>query len=49
MEMIPIVAIISSMTMVVLVVYFVTQARQRRVEAQVEMQTRLVDKFGSAP
>jgi peptidoglycan/LPS O-acetylase OafA/YrhL len=35
--------------MVVLVVYFVTQGRARRVQAQVEMQSRLIDRFGSAP
>ncbi|HEY0157697.1 MAG TPA: hypothetical protein VGF28_10470 [Thermoanaerobaculia bacterium] len=49
MEWIPIVGIISSSTMVVLVVYFVTQGRARRVQAQVEMQSRLIDRFGSAP
>lgn len=49
LEMIPIVGIISSSAMVVLVVYFVTRARQRRVEAQVEMQSRLIDRFGTAP
>jgi hypothetical protein len=48
-EMIPIVALLSSSAMVVLVVYFVTRARQRRVEVQVEMQSRLIDRFGSAP
>jgi hypothetical protein len=31
------------------VVYFVTRSRQRRLEAQVEMQSRLIDRFGSAP
>lgn len=49
MEWIPIVGIISSSAMVVLVVYFVTQGRARRVQAQVEMQSRLIDRFGSAP
>jgi hypothetical protein len=49
MEWIPIVGILSSSAMVVLVVYFVTQGRARRVQAQVEMQTRLIDRFGSAP
>jgi hypothetical protein len=46
---IPIIAILSSSTMVILVVYFVTRARQRRAEAQVEMQGKLIDRFGSAP
>jgi hypothetical protein len=49
MEWIPIVGILSSSAMVVLVVYFVTQGRSRRVQAQVEMQSRLIDRFGSAP
>ncbi len=49
MEMIPIIAILSSSSMVVLVVYFVTRARQRRVEVQTEMQSRLIDRFGTAP
>ncbi|HYO79335.1 MAG TPA: hypothetical protein VE010_22915 [Thermoanaerobaculia bacterium] len=48
MDLIPIVGIISSSVMIVLIVYFVTRGRQRRVEAQVEMQTRLIDRFGSA-
>ena len=49
MVWIPIVGILASSSMVVLVVYFVTRGRQRRVEAQVEMQTKLIDRFGSAP
>ena len=49
MVWIPIIGILSSSAMVVLVVYFVTRARQRRVEAQVEMQSKLIDRFGSAP
>jgi hypothetical protein len=49
MELIPIVGILSSTLMVVLVVYFVTQARARRVQVQVEMQSRLIDRFGTAP
>lgn len=48
MEMIPIVGIIASSAMVVFVVYFVTRSRQRRVEAQVEMQGKLIDRFGNA-
>lgn len=49
MVWIPIVGILASSVMVVLVVFFVTRARQRRVEAQVQMQVRLIDRFGSAP
>ena len=48
MEMIPIVGILASSAMVVFVVYFVTRSRQRRVEAQVEMQAKLIDRFSSA-
>src|SRR5690349_8831235 len=49
MVWIPIIGIIASSTMVVLVVLFVTRGRQKRVEAQVEMQSKLIDRFGSAP
>ena len=49
MEMIPIIGMLSSSATVVLIVYFVTKARQRRVEVQVEMQSRLIDRFGTAP
>ncbi len=45
----PIMGMITSTVMVVLIVYFVTKGRQRRLEAQVQMQTRLIDRFGSAP
>lgn len=46
---IPIIGTIATGVTVVLVVYFVTRGRQRRVEAQVQMQSKLVDRFGSAP
>lgn len=49
MEMVPIIAILATSAMVVLVVFFVTRSRQRRVELQTEMQSRLIDRFGSAP
>lgn len=49
LEMIPVVGVICSSVTVVLIVYFVTRSRQRRVEAQVEMQSRLIDRFGTAP
>jgi hypothetical protein len=48
-DMIPIFGIVSSSTMVVLIVYFVSRARARRAEVQAEVQTRLIDRFGSAP
>lgn len=46
---IPIIGILSSSVMVVLIVYFVSRSRQRRAEVQAEVQTRLIDRFGSAP
>ena len=51
MEMvwIPIISVLASSVTVIFVVYFVTRGRQRRFEAQVQMQTRLIDRFGSAP
>ena len=49
METIPIVAIIANSAMVVLIVYFVARSRQRRIEVQAEVQSKLLDRFGSAP
>ncbi len=49
MELIPLFGIVASSTMVVLVVAIVTKSRQRRVEAQVQMQSKLIERFGSAP
>lgn len=49
MELIPIFGILSSSAMVVLIVYFVSRAKARRAEVQAEVQTRLIDRFGSAP
>lgn len=46
---IPLIGMISSSVMVVLIVYFVSRGRQRRAEVQAEVQTRLIDRFGSAP
>ena len=49
MDMIPITGILASFTAAVLIVFFVTRARQRRVELQTEMQSKLIERFGSAP
>jgi len=49
MELIPIFGIIFSSVMVVMIVYFVSRARQRRAEIQAEVQSRLIDRFGTAP
>jgi hypothetical protein len=46
---IAIMGMITSTAMIVLVVYFVARARQRRAELQAEVQTKLIDRFGSAP
>lgn len=48
-ELVPIIAILTTSAMVVLVVFIVARSRQRRVEAQFEMQARLIDRFGAAP
>ena len=48
-EWIAIVGMVTSSVMVVLVVYFLARARQRRAELQAEVQTKLIDRFGSAP
>jgi hypothetical protein len=49
MEIIPVVGIVTSFTAIVLIVYFVTRSRQRRVEVQAEMQGKLIERFGAAP
>ena len=49
MIFIPILGILCSSAMVVLVVWLVTRSRHRKVEVQVEMQSKLIDRFGSAP
>jgi hypothetical protein len=48
-DLIPIFGILSSSAMVVLIVYFVSRSRARRAEVQAEVQSRLIDRFGSAP
>jgi hypothetical protein len=49
MEMIPIVAIIMSFGTAALIVYFISRTKNRRAELQAEMQSKLIDRFGSAP
>ena len=48
-DWIPIVGIVTSTVMVIWVVALVTKSRERRVEAQVAMQSKLIERFGSAP
>lgn len=49
MELIPIFGMLSSTVMVVLIVYFVSRARQRKAEVHAEVQGKLIDRFGTAP
>jgi hypothetical protein len=49
MEFIPIIGMLSSTAMIVLIVFFVSRSRQRRAEVQAEVQSRLIDRFGTAP
>ncbi len=49
MEMIPIIGMLSSFGATVLIVYFVVRSRQRQAEVQAEMQSKLIERFGSAP
>ena len=46
---IAIIGMLTSTAMVVLIVYMVARSRQRRIEIQAEVQTKLIDRFGSAP
>lgn len=48
-DWIPIVGIVTSSAVVIWVVALVTKSRQRRIEAQVAMQSKLIERFGSAP
>jgi hypothetical protein len=47
-EMIPIVAIISTFTMIVMVVWLGTKSKQKQIDALTAVQTRMLDKFGDA-
>jgi hypothetical protein len=48
-ELIPLFGIISGMVMTLAIVFTVARARQRRLEIQAEVQTKLIDRFSSAP
>ena len=45
---IPIISIVGTSATVVLIVWLVTRARQRRAEMRSEVQMKLIDKFGSS-
>ncbi|HJQ38818.1 MAG TPA: hypothetical protein VKB93_16910 [Thermoanaerobaculia bacterium] len=47
--MIPIVGMLSSFGATVLIVYFVVRSRQRQAEVHAEVQSKLIERFGSAP
>jgi hypothetical protein len=47
-EMVPIVLFVSMFSMIVLVVFIGTRQKQRRIETLAAVQTRMLDKFGSA-
>lgn len=49
MEIIPLIAIVGSFTMVILIVWLATRAKTRRAELQAEVQTKLIERFGSTP
>jgi hypothetical protein len=49
LELIPLLAIFCTMVVTVAVVLMVTRSRQRRLELQAEVQTKLIDRFSSAP
>lgn len=48
-DFIPIIGILSSTAMVIFVVAIVSHNRSRRAQVQAEVQTKLIDRFGSAP
>jgi len=47
--LIPIVLSLGFFVMVIAIVYFTTQSRQQRVRYQAEVQTKLIERFGTAP
>ncbi len=47
--LIPITSIICTFTMIVLVVWFVSRAKQRAARYRADVQTKLIEKFSSAP
>jgi hypothetical protein len=48
-EWIPIIGILASSATAIWIVAVITRSRQARVEAQVQMQSKLIERFGSAP
>lgn len=48
-ELIPLFGIVSGMVMTVAIVWMVGRSRQRRLELQADIQTKLIERFSSAP
>ena len=48
-EWIPIIGILASSATAIMIVAVVSRSKQARVEAQVQMQSKLIERFGSAP
>lgn len=49
LALIPIVSIIGTFTMIVLVVWLISRAKQRQARYRADVQQKLIDKFSSAP
>ncbi len=47
--LIPIVSVISTFTMIVMVVWLIARAKQRQARYRADVQTKLIEKFNSAP
>jgi hypothetical protein len=47
--LIPIVSVVSTFTMIVMVVWLASRAKQRQARYRAEVQTKLIEKFNSAP
>ena len=48
-DLIPIIGILASGAAAVLIVFLVSRGRQRRAEMQAQVQTKLIDRFATAP
>lgn len=47
--LIPIFSVVGSFTMVVMIVWLISRAKQRQARYRAEVQTKLIEKFNSAP
>lgn len=46
---VPIFGIVAPITMIILVVWFIARSKQRQAQYRAEVQTKMIEKFGSAP